>query len=89
MTNQEALDLIRHIHAGGVLLSTEADAVIVKALETRALLESSAMRVAELEFVLGWVETWVSNPASTYSTDALNGLFGMTLDKISALRESM
>lgn len=43
MTNREALDLIRHIHAGGgVLLSTEADAVIVKALDGWQPIETAA-----------------------------------------------
>lgn len=32
-----------------------------------------------------WVETWVSNPASSYSTDALDGLFGMARDRLAAV----
>jgi len=36
------------------------------------------------EFV-GWIDTWISNPARAYSHDALEGLFGMTRDKIAVL----
>jgi hypothetical protein len=32
-----------------------------------------------------WIETWVSNPAGGYSTAALDGLFGMTRDRLAAL----
>lgn len=35
-----------------------------------------------------FVESWIGNPASSYSTDALEGLFGMTRDKIGALVEA-
>lgn len=34
-----------------------------------------------------WIDTWVSNPASSYSTDALQGLFGMTRDRIALLSQ--
>lgn len=37
-----------------------------------------------LDFIQ-WIETWVSNPAASYSTDALDGLFGMARDRLSAL----
>lgn len=32
-----------------------------------------------------WVETWVSNPAASYSTSALDGLFGITRDRLAAV----
>jgi hypothetical protein len=35
-----------------------------------------------------WVDTWVSNPAASYSTAALDGLFGMTRDRIAALSDT-
>ncbi len=35
--------------------------------------------------VLDWVESWVSNPVGGYSVHALDGLFGMTRDKIATL----
>lgn len=35
-----------------------------------------------------WVDTWVSNPAASYSSAALDGLFGMTRDRIAALAVS-
>jgi hypothetical protein len=37
------------------------------------------------EFV-GWVDSWVSRPVGSYSIHAIDGLFGMTRDKIEALR---
>jgi len=38
-----------------------------------------------LEDFVRWVDSWVSNPVSSYSVNALDGLFGMTRDKIAAL----
>jgi hypothetical protein len=32
-----------------------------------------------------WVDSWVSHPVGSYSVAALDGLFGMTRDKIAAL----
>lgn len=43
--------------------------------------------LARLSDVLGWVESWVSNPVGSYSVHALDGLFAMTRDKIAALRQ--
>ena len=34
--------------------------------------------------VIDWVESWVSHPVGSYSVLALDGLFGMTRDKIAA-----
>lgn len=39
------------------------------------------------EFV-SWVDSWVSTPAASYSTAALDGLFGMTRDRIAALSDT-
>lgn len=38
-----------------------------------------------LKGVINFVESWVSNPMGAYSVSALDGLFGMTRDKIAAL----
>lgn len=45
----------------------------------------AATEIRNLRQIVGWVETWVSNPAASYSTAALDGLFGLTRDKIAAL----
>lgn len=45
-------------------------------------LESENTRLREL---VAWVDSWVSNPVGAYSVAALDGLFGMTRDKIAAL----
>lgn len=34
-----------------------------------------------------WVDTWVSNPATSYSVYALDGLFAMTRDRLAALQK--
>lgn len=34
-----------------------------------------------------WIDTWVSNSASSYSTAALDGLFGMARDRLALLHE--
>ena len=34
-----------------------------------------------------WVETWISSPVGAFSVHALDGLFGMTRDRLAALRE--
>ena len=38
--------------------------------------------------VIDWVESWVSHPVGAYSVSALDGLFGMTRDKIAAISRS-
>ena len=38
------------------------------------------------EFV-GWIDSWVSNPVGSYSVAALDGIFGMTRDRIAKLSE--
>ena len=35
-----------------------------------------------------WVETWVANPVTAYSVQALDGLFAMTRDRLAAIRSS-
>lgn len=45
--------------------------------------------LCDLRDFVGWVESWVSNPVGAYSVSALDGLFGMTRDKIAALHSSM
>lgn len=42
--------------------------------------------IARLRAVVDWVDSWVSNPVGSYSVSALDGLFGMTRDRIVALR---
>lgn len=32
-----------------------------------------------------WIATWVNSPAGAFSTDALDGLFGMTRDRLARL----
>ena len=40
---------------------------------------------ARLRSVVSYVDTWVSNPVSSYSVMALDGLFLLTRDRIAAL----
>lgn len=46
----------------------------------RALREAAALR----DFA-DWVDTWVSNPAGSYSVYALDGLFGMARDRLALI----
>ena len=43
--------------------------------------------IARLRVFAGWVDTWISNPARSYSHDALEGLFGMTRDRLNDLNQ--
>jgi hypothetical protein len=45
--------------------------------------------VKKLRDFANWVEAWVSHPASSYSVSALDGLFGMTRDRIAFLHEEV
>jgi len=45
-------------------------------------LEAENERLREFS---AWVDTWVSNPVTSYSVCALDGLFGMTRDKLATL----
>ncbi len=57
-----------------------ADAGIAANVVDEAIDEINRLR----EFV-SWIDTWISNPARAYSHDALEGLFGMTRDRMPAL----
>jgi hypothetical protein len=59
-----------------------------KPLDKEHCAECYEGQIERLRSVISWVDSWVSNPASAYSTDALEGLFGMTRDKIAALPRS-
>ena len=48
------------------------------------MLQAAAALRAQEE-VIGWVDSWVSNPIGGYSVAALDGLFAMTRDKIAAI----
>ena len=48
-------------------------------------LSNAADEIDRLRFFVDWVDSIVSNPVSSYSTAALDGLFGMTRDRIKAL----
>lgn len=50
-------------------------------------MEEAAERIQQLEDFASWIETWTANPISAYSVFAIDGLFGMTRDRIAALRE--
>lgn len=41
--------------------------------------------IERLKAVVGWVDSWVSNPVGSYSVYALDGLFRTTRDKIAAV----
>lgn len=45
----------------------------------------AADEIIRLREFVAWVDSWVSNPIGSYSVSALDGLFGMTRDKIAAL----
>jgi len=45
------------------------------------------VEIEKLRDFVRWVDTWVSNPAASYSTSALDGMFGMTRDRIAALSD--
>lgn len=47
----------------------------------------AAKEVQQLRVFANWIDTWISNPARAYSHDALEGLFGMTRDRLAELQE--
>jgi len=53
--------------------------------EMQKTAHEQAQEIERLREFVGWIDTWISNPARAYSHDALEGLFGMTRDKIAAL----
>ena len=52
--------------------------------QARAAIE--ATEVERLQDFADWVDTWVSNPVSSYSVSALDGLFAVTRHKLAVLR---
>lgn len=48
-------------------------------------INADLLELARLREFVGWVDSWVSNPVGAYSVSALDGLFGMTRDKIASL----
>ena len=48
-------------------------------------MEEMQAEIERLRAFVGWVDSWVSNPVGSYSVSALDGLFGMTRDKITHL----
>lgn len=55
------------------------------AFEIEQQRQEAANEIARLRFFVEWVDSIVSNPVSSYSVHALDGLFGMTRDRIAAL----
>lgn len=60
-------------------------------MKTRAEKAEAALAAAQAErdravAALDYVDSWVSNPVGAYSVGALDGLFGLTRDKIAAIR---
>lgn len=69
-----------------------ADAMVMDGLTAEAenWIDNETIRqqheeIERLKAFVGWVDSWVSNPVGAYSVCALDGLFGMTRDKIAAL----
>jgi len=46
----------------------------------------AAEEIDRLREFVGWVDAWTSNEVGSYSIYALDGLFGMTRDRIAALQ---
>ena len=55
-------------------------------LDCYALINQQKAELEQLRDFANWIDTWVRNPAGAYSSSALDGLFGMTRDKIAALK---
>lgn len=74
---------VKHEPVGTNLFSgVQAEAMV------RHMLEGLPLRMKEtdsLRAVVDFVDSWVSNPVSAYSHDALQGLFSATRDRIAAL----
>ena len=66
-------------------LTKERDALKSEASELAADLRRAMAENERLRAFVGWVDSWVSNPVGGYSVSALDGLFGMTRDKIARL----
>ena len=50
-----------------------------------AQLKDQDAEIERLRAVVGFVDSWVSNPVGAYSVQALDGLFAQTRDKINAI----
>ena len=48
----------------------------------------AATGVEQLQDFADWVDCWVSNPATSYSVYAIEGLFDMTRTKLAIMRQS-
>lgn len=85
-------DIIEHLRREASKQDMLACEDMLKAADEIEKLRARALKAEDLieeldqfrSFVY-WIETWVSQPASAFSTDALEGLFGMTRDRIAAL----
>lgn len=71
LTEQIDEDLARQFYLKDILKENRQDREEIKRLWT----------------FVDWVDSWVSNDVASYSTDALNGLFMLTLDKIQHLKK--
>lgn len=72
--------------ADAIKANTEAYAEFRKERRRREIAEA---RLAQAVEIVRWVDTWVTNPVTGYSVHALDGLFGMTRDKIGAFNASV
>lgn len=55
----------------------------------RPVLRRAADKLEQAQAVIDWIDSWVSNPVGSYSVSALDGLFGMTRDKIATLSSAL
>lgn len=46
--------------------------------------DNAIAEIERLQSIVDFVDSWVSNPVGSYSTDALDGLFAMTRDRINS-----
>jgi hypothetical protein len=83
--NDIRLEATEHTQVGDVL--AEWDEIMrSRELEREHAAEVEKEELRQLRAFRDWVESWVSNPVGAYSVSALDGLFGMTRDKIAAIR---
>jgi len=68
-----------------LLAYQQADMEGVMVLTSRQAIHEVADEIKKLRDFARWVDSWVSNPVGSYSVNALDGLFGMTRDKLGAL----
>lgn len=86
MTNSEIVKALRNIDHGSMEDCFLQSPLFEKAADEierlRAENARQTVEIARLREVVGYVETWICNPASSYSVYALDGLFSVTRDKI-------